>query len=181
MTGIVQKIFAMFNSSEGKMELTHFQMLHERGLVALLKHWSIIKSTSPGDLAVPVSDGYSEYDNFVEYLVSEHRPVSIYEGQVEGANIRAIILEDSIFGYFPDEMSNSISVLLGPDAAHLSGDELKMPIENMLFVNALVEILEKIEQGQVANVTIENSLLLDIFNIIVWEQKEFRSKLGLPP
>lgn len=186
MVGTSSRIMTFLKSFGRSKEMSHLEMLHEKKLVSLLKSWRIVKSVSPGDLMVPVHDGLSQHDNFIEYLKSQHMVTCIYWGKVGGTAIEdiiveAIILDDCIFGYFPEEMSNTISILIAPSPVLPYSSELTLPIEQIMLLNGFVKLLDEIQNGEHEDVTIESSLLNDIYNIIIWEQKQFRINLGLPP
>ncbi len=189
MVGLISRISTFFESMTSEKKKTYMETLNEQGHVGLLKSWIVVKAVQPGDLLVPVLVGDLKYDNFIAYLKSEHRMMGLYRGKVGDAVIEAIILEDSIFGYFPEEMSNTMGILIEPDLSDLDADwggsgqlrDMTDYIAKMKVINIWVEGLENIKSGAYEHVSLESSLFHDIYNIIISKQMEFRKNLGLPP
>lgn len=188
MVGLISRISTFFKSMTSEKK-NHMEALNEQGHVGLLKSWIVVKMVQPGDLLVPVLVGDVKYDNFIAYLKSEHRMMGLYRGKAGDAVIEAIILEDSIFGYFPEEMSNTMGILIEPNLSDLDADwgssgalrDMAGSIAKMKVIDIWVEVLENIKSGAYEHVSLESSFFHDIYNIIISKQMEFRKNLGLPP
>lgn len=147
--------------------------------VPLLADWLLVNKIPTGTINIPVTAASGEYKNYREYLDAEYTAIHTITGTKNNFPLRLTFYKNCILLETHPDTDDCEAVLIEPDPAAIKGAGERSgshPIDNV--VNALGQefvitemlkiVLEETKISDDPNVSGENELLIEGFNILLW-------------
>lgn len=151
-----------------------FDELADAGLISLLRNWNLVQILPPNAINLPVQTEAGEFSDYIEYMQSERKVLDKYEGVINNLSVRVFCFDDCLVTEVPANSTEAVSAIIAPDPSCF--EEVDPFLQSMLqtqIVIRLLETLHKIEEGtpEEDSLTIDNTILMDAFNITLWAAK----------
>ena len=140
-------------------------------LVGFLKDWKVVMAIPKNGLNVPISTPEGDYSNTLEWLLSERERMADFTGYVMQQPVKVTFFQDCILGEMPFGTSEVLGLIIEPICSFNEEPRLQYLAKNSA-VSALLSAVFAIRNNEADKLlTIENTILTDIYNYIVSAQR----------